>query len=357
MTPEHLPPGAVELHQLPAHPRPLEDEALEGVAVLGGAHGTMVAREATRVSSGRELAEHLEPVERHLPVPPVYDFDETLRFLPLGRHDPCCRREPGVSWKAGRTPLGPASLELRRAPSGLVARAFGPGADWALARAERIAGLRDAPLLFAPRGGRLGILARRGRGLHLPASPWVFDTLTGVILQQRVAWRDAAAAHRRLVESRGEPAPGPFGLRLPLGPRQWLTLAAEELRRFGVDGQRARALRAAAGEARAIDALFDLPWTEARAFLGRLPGCGPWTTEMTLAFGLGDPDAVIIGDLHVPSLVAWALDGDESGRADDARMIALLEPYRGHRFRLVRLLYAAGIGASFSSRSRAVRVR
>ena len=296
-------------------------------------------------------------VERHLAVPPLYDFDESLRFLPLGRHDPCCRREPGVFWKAGRTPQGPASLELRRAPSGLHARAFGPGADWALARAERLAGLHDEPALFAPRGGRLGILARRGRGLHLPASPWVFDTLTGVILQQRVAWRDAAAAHRRLVEARGEPAPGPFGLRLPLGPRQWLTLSGEDWRRAGVDGQRASALRAAAGEARAIDALFDVPWAEARAFLGRIPGCGPWTTEMTLAFGLGDPDAVITGDLHVPALVAWALEGDESGTADDARMVLLLEPHRGHRFRLVRLLYAAGIGASFSSRSRAVRAR
>lgn len=298
-----------------------------------------------------------EAAERDLPVPALYDFDESLRFLPLGRHDPCCRREPGVFRKAGRTPQGPASLELRRTPSGLHARAFGPGSSWALARVERLAGLHDEPARFAPRGGRLGILARRGRGLHLPASPWVFDTLTGVILQQRVAWQDAAAAHRRLVESRSEPAPGPFGLRLPLGPRQWLALSGEDLRRAGVDGQRARALRAAAGEARAIDALFDVPWAVARAFLGRLPGCGPWTTEMTLAFGLGDPDAVITGDLHVPALVAWALEGDASGRADDARMVVLLEPHRGHRFRLLRLLYAAGIGASFSSRSRAVRTR
>jgi 3-methyladenine DNA glycosylase/8-oxoguanine DNA glycosylase len=74
---------------------------------------------------------------------------------------------------------------------------------------------------------------------------------------------------------------------------------------------------------------------------------------MTLAFGLGDPDAVIVGDLHIPRLVAWALAGETE--ADDPRMLALLEPYRGHRFRLIRLFYAAGIGASFSSRSRASR--
>lgn len=293
--------------------------------------------------------------ERHLPLPRFYDLDESLRFLVLGRFDPCRRRGSGVFWNTGRTPDGPVTLELRRVGAGLRALAWGPGAGWALERVERLAGLRDEPVAFAPPGGRLATLARRGRGLHLPASPWVFDTLTGVILQQRVAWRDATRAHRRLAETWGEPAPGPFGLRLPLGPRQWLALPAQEFRRAGIDGQRARALRAAAGEARAIDALFDRPLAEARAWLQRIPGCGAWTAEMTLGFGLGDPDAVLVGDLHAPRLVAWALRGEHE--ADDTRMIELLEPYRGHRFRLLRLLYAAGIGASITSRSRATAQR
>lgn len=291
--------------------------------------------------------------ERRLSLPRFYDFDESLRFLPLGRFDPCCRRGQGTLLRAARTPSGPVTLELRRANSGLLGRAFGPGARWALERVDRLAGLRDEPATFAPPGGRLATLARRGRGLHLPSSPWVFDTLMGVILQQRVAWRDATRAHRRLAEARGEPAPGPFGLRLPLSPRQWLALGSEDFRRAGIDGQRARALRAAAREAPAIDALFDRPFVEARAFLQRLPGCGAWTAEMTLGFGLGDPDAVLVGDLHVPRLVAWALRGERE--ADDARMIELLEAYRGHRFRLLRLLYAAGIGASITSRSRTTR--
>jgi len=57
---------------------------------------------------------------------------------------------------------------------------------------------------------------------------------------------------------------------------------------------------------------------------------------------LGDPDAVSVGDYHLPSMVAWALAGE--ARADDERMLELLEPYRGHRARVVQLLELAGIG-------------
>jgi 3-methyladenine DNA glycosylase/8-oxoguanine DNA glycosylase len=292
-----------------------------------------------------------DPVERLLEAPPHYDLDESLRFLPMGGYDPTCRRAERTLVKAGRTPAGPTALELRRTEEGVRARAFGPGGAWILERAFSFAGLEDDPSSFTPPPGRLRILARRGQGLHLPRSPFVFEALAGVILQQRIAWRDAARAHRRLVGALGEPAPGPHGLRLPLSPRQWLALSGEDLRRAGIDGQRARALRAAARQARTIDSVYSRPFAEARALLAGIPGCGPWTVEMTLGFVLGDADAAIVGDLHLPRLVAWALVGE--AKADDARMLALLEPFRPHRFRLVRLLYAAGIGASLSSRSRA----
>jgi 3-methyladenine DNA glycosylase/8-oxoguanine DNA glycosylase len=293
---------------------------------------------------------------RALELPAPYDFDESLRFLPLGAFDPTCRREPGRLQKAGRSPQGPVALEVRRGRQGTAeVEAFGPGAAWALERADRLLGLHDRPAGFSAPPGRLGILARRGRGLHLGRTPFVFDAFAGVILQQRVAWRDATRAWRRLVERWGGDAPGPHGLRLPLSPRQWLALGAHDFRAAGVDGQRARALRAAARQAGAIDAIFEQPLADARRVLASVPGCGPWTVEMTLGHGLGDPDAVITGDLHLPALVAFALAGDESGRADDAGMIRLLEPHQGHRFRLVRLLYAAGLGASITSRSRAIR--
>ena len=50
-----------------------------------------------------------------------------------------------------------------------------------------------------------------------------------------------------------------------------------------------------------------------------------------------------VGDFHLPNLVAWALAGEP--RADDARMLELLEPYRGQRARVIRLLELSGIRA------------
>jgi hypothetical protein len=42
--------------------------------------------------------------------------------------------------------------------------------------------------------------------------------------------------------------------------------------------------------------------------------------------------------LHLPHLVSSALAGERRG--SDERMLELLEPYRGHRARVVRLLMA-----------------
>jgi 3-methyladenine DNA glycosylase/8-oxoguanine DNA glycosylase len=278
--------------------------------------------------------------ERFLGVEGPYDFDESLRFVPFGRYDPTCRRGPGQLWKAARTPDGPVTLQLARVKGGVVARAWGAGAAWALGHADVLAGLQDDSSRFEGQPGPIATLARRGRGIRLPRSPWVFDGLTEYVLQQRVTFRDAARAHRRLVQALGARAPGPPGLFLPLAPSDWRRLADGDLRRAGIDGQRARTLRAAARAARLVDSAFDLDSAAGRRALAAVPGCGPWTVEITMGFVLGDADAVPVGDLHLPHEVGWALAGEP--RADDARMLQLLEPFRGNRFRLLRLLLAAG---------------
>lgn len=58
---------------------------------------------------------------------------------------------------------------------------------------------------------------------------------------------------------------------------------------------------------------------------------------------LGDLDAVSVGDFHLPNLVAFALAGEPRGT--DARMLELLEPWRGQRARVIRLLELSGIRA------------
>ena len=58
---------------------------------------------------------------------------------------------------------------------------------------------------------------------------------------------------------------------------------------------------------------------------------------------LGDPDAVSVGDYHLPGLVVRVLANEPGG--DDARMLELLEPYRGQRGRVIRLLESSGLQA------------
>jgi hypothetical protein len=60
-----------------------------------------------------------------------------------------------------------------------------------------------------------------------------------------------------------------------------------------------------------------------------------------LGYGAGDTDAAIPGDLHLPRVVCYALAGEQKG--SDERMMELLEPFRGHRFRIIRMLYAVGV--------------
>ena len=74
-----------------------------------------------------------------------------------------------------------------------------------------------------------------------------------------------------------------------------------------------------------------------------IPGIGGWTAAEVLARSFGDPDIVSVGDYHLPHLVCWALAGEPRGT--DERMLKLLEPFRGQRGRLVRLLEAAGVRA------------
>ncbi len=74
-----------------------------------------------------------------------------------------------------------------------------------------------------------------------------------------------------------------------------------------------------------------------------IAGIGPWTAAEVVRTAYGDPDAVSVGDYHIPNTVAWALAGEPRG--DDARMLELLAPFAGHRGRVCVLLEAAGAGA------------
>jgi len=50
---------------------------------------------------------------------------------------------------------------------------------------------------------------------------------------------------------------------------------------------------------------------------------------------------VSVGDYHIPAQVGWVLTGEP---ADDDRMLELLAPYAGQRYRATRLIELSGQG-------------
>lgn len=85
------------------------------------------------------------------------------------------------------------------------------------------------------------------------------------------------------------------------------------------------------------------------------PGVGPWTAAEVALVALGDVDAVSVGDFHLKNQVAWALAGKPRGT--DEQMVELLEPWRGQRARVLRLLATSGLGAPrFGARKEAMSI-
>jgi 3-methyladenine DNA glycosylase/8-oxoguanine DNA glycosylase len=271
------------------------------------------------------------------------DLDLTLGIHFHGPADPTTRREAGWLVRTSRTQDGPSTIALQVCDGRLRAEAWGPGADRALAGVPVLVGLGDIP---APLDGGHRLvteLARRMPGLRIGGSGSVFEALLPAILEQKVTGTEAFTAYRAIVLRYGETAPGPFRLMVAPAAATIARLPYYALHPLGVERRRADTLRNAAARANRLEEATDLPLEAAYRRLTALPGVGPWTAAEVGLRALGDPDAVSVGDYHLPNLVSWALAGEP--RADDARMLELLEPYRGQRARVVRLLETSGIRA------------
>jgi 3-methyladenine DNA glycosylase/8-oxoguanine DNA glycosylase len=281
---------------------------------------------------------------RRLDLPEHYDLAGTLSGLAVIRNDPTVRASSREAWWATRTPDGPGTLRLARDGGTLLAQAFGAGAAWLLDHADAIAGLRDDLDGFAGVAGRHDLvrrLARAHQGWRMPASGLVFHHLVPAILGQKVTYQEAFRAYRGILRYFGEPAPGAPDLTLPPEPAAIAATPYYVFHPFGIEQRRADTLRRAAARAGALERATDA--ADAVRRLTSLPGIGPWTAAEVVRASHGDPDAVSVGDYHLPNVIAWALAGE--ARADDRRMLELLEPFRGHRGRVCQLIMAAGIGA------------
>lgn len=261
----------------------------------------------------------------------------TLATLRRGQADVTFRIRPDGVWRATRTPCGPATQRLRRAPGGcLEVTAWGPGAGWAAERAATLCGGLDEDFRFAD--PLLSRIQRALPGLRIPRTEAVLEALVPAVLEQKVQGMEAWLAYRQLVRELGEAAPGPAGLWVPPEPRRLAETPYTTFHRFGVERRRADAIRNAAAHAGRLEEIVDMEPDAARRRLLALPGVGRWTAAEVAFRALGDPDAVSVGDFHLPHVVAFALAGER--RASDERMLELLEPFRGQRGRAVQLIEA-----------------
>ncbi|MFF0376078.1 DNA-3-methyladenine glycosylase family protein [Actinoplanes missouriensis] len=276
--------------------------------------------------------------------PERYHFGVSVRPLLVPKHDPCGVLRDGELWIASRTPEGPATLHLTCTAGELVATGHGPGAAWIVDRADAIAGLRDDLTGFtelAASNPLVHRLARTFAGVRLPATGQIFPRLLRAILEQKVTGKEAHRAYRAICRHLGEPAPGPVDLVLPPDPAAIAATPYWTFHPFGVEQRRTQTLLRAATVAARLDECTGA--AEATRRMTALPGIGPWTAAEVVRYAFGDPDAVSVGDFHIPNTVAWALAGE--ARGTDERMLELLEPFRGHRGRVCDLFALGGIGA------------
>ncbi|HEY5628336.1 MAG TPA: hypothetical protein VIR16_02390 [Candidatus Limnocylindrales bacterium] len=292
------------------------------------------------------------PLERAIRLPGPLDLRRTLGLHGHGRFDPALRFEAsGSAWRATRTPDGPATLFIELATGGaeVRARAWGPGATHALEALDALLGLDDDPAALVPCHAIVAEAARRLAGLRIGRTGNVMEALVPAILEQKVTGTEASRAYRGIIARWGEDAPGPRGLRVPPAAATLAALPYYAFHPIGLEQRRAQFIRAVAREAPRLEQLAltaagpggdrEPAYRALRAF----PGIGAWTAAEVGARAFGDPDAVSVGDAHLPNTVAWALAGEPRGT--DERMLELLEPYRGQRGRVIRLLEAMGIEA------------
>jgi 3-methyladenine DNA glycosylase/8-oxoguanine DNA glycosylase len=279
--------------------------------------------------------------QRTLVLTTPIDLGRTLGPHLRGSGDPTMRLGGRRVIRATRTPEGAATLLFEHRGDRIVVEAWGPGSDHALAAAPAHIGVDDDREGFLPGDRLVRDLDRRLPGIRIGRTGAILEALVPAILEQKVTGTEAWRGFRGLIARWGEPAPGPFGLRLQPTPRTLAAIPYHELHPFGIERRRADLIRAVASRAERFEEIVNLPLADAYRRLTTLPGIGPWTAAEVAVRALGDRDAVSVGDFHLKNLVAFAFTGARKGT--DEQMLELLEPYRGHRARVVRLLEASGI--------------
>lgn len=268
-----------------------------------------------------------------------------LRPQRRGAGDPTQRTDDADrTWRAMRTPVGPATLciEARPRDGVVLGRAWGEGAAWALEQLPALLGADDDPAGFEAHHPAVAEGLRLHPHWRIGRTGLVMESLVPSILEQKVTGKQAFGSFRQLVQRHGEPAPGPVAslrLRLQPTPRTIAAIPSWEWLQLGVDPARSRTVVTACRVADSLERVAGLSGEEADRRLRSLRGVGVWTSAEVRQRALGDPDAVSFGDYHLANWVGWALFGRD---ITDEEMAAELEPYRPQRGRAAALACAGG---------------
>ena len=275
----------------------------------------------------------------HQPV----DVRRTLSPLGRGAGDPTHRvTDDGVVWRTTLMPRGGVTYRLTQQGLHEVScSAWGPGAEELMAGLPDLLGARDDDTGFTPRHPLLAEAAARHPGLRVPRTGRVVEALVPAVLEQKVTGKEAQASFRRLVLQHGTAAPGPApqGMRVPPSAEAWRRIPSWDWHRAGVGPQRSRTVCLAMRHAPRLEETVGMAPEDAARRLSAIPGIGVWTVAEIAQRALGDADALSVGDYHLSSYVGLAIVGEP---VDDDEMVALLEPWRPHRYRVIRLLECSG---------------
>ncbi len=271
------------------------------------------------------------------------------------------RPRPGVVRRADCGPCGPLIYEAIQRDDRVDVSVWGgdrtpPAArDGALHRARGWIGWYDdqpdLPELTADHPGLRRVACQLGP-VRLSRMPRVQESVGRAVLGQLVQAVEARRSTAQLAALAGTPASG--------GLWCWPTATAlghtpaYAMRRCGISLRGATAIHRCALDDPQLERVrdnFDALDRRLRA----VPGIGLWTSAET-RLALGDADAVSVGDYHLPGVVCRALAGAQGDDCTDQLMLELLEPFRGQRGRIIRLVVrAVGRGLLPRGRRRAPR--
>lgn len=144
-------------------------------------------------------------------------------------------------------------------------------------------------------------------GVRIPGTVDPAEFALRAVLGQQVSTAAAATTAGRIVRELGDPLPSSLVLHPGQPDRLFPTattlaaLAADDPRLPGMPATRARTLLAVATALvdGSLDLRSEVPRPTVRAQLDAIPGVGPWTREIIVMRGLGDPDAFPATDLGV----------------------------------------------------------